>query len=357
MPSSSDGGQSAVGAWLDGWGRVLGAPAIVAGVFLLTLASALPLALVLRQSLQAHLGRSEMAIAAAEHVDYDWWQEFSAQATGVGATFTPAIIGFAATLDNVGSVLDGQAEPLAISLVLACYLAGWAFVTGGILDRYARQRRTRTHGFFAASGVYFVRFLRLAVLAGAFYWWLFDAVHPWLFDEVYPRLTRDFAVEREVFLVRLAMYAVFGLLLLFGNLVFDYAKIRAVAEDRRSMLGAIAAALRFITAHPGRAIGLYAANSAIFVVLLALWAAAAPGAGGDGASIWLGLLAGQTYVTARLLLKLHGLASQTALFQASLAHARYTAAPEPVWPDSPLAETIAARPPGARSIADTDHTR
>ena len=43
---------------------------------------------------------------------------------------------------------------------------------------------------------------------------------------------------------------------------------------------------------------------------------------------------------ARLLLKLQFLASQTALFQTNLAHAAYTAAPEPVWPDSPAAESI-----------------
>ncbi|MNC92507.1 hypothetical protein D3C83_89490 [compost metagenome] len=59
--------------------------------------------------------------------------------------------------------------------------------------------------------------------------------------------------------------------------------------------------------------------------------------------MWLGIGAAQAYIAARLLLKLHGLASHTALFQASLAHARYTAAPEPVWPDSPAGEAIGRR--------------
>ena len=31
---------------------------------------------------------------------------------------------------------------------------GWTFLAGGIIDRYARQRPTRAHGFFAAGGVY-----------------------------------------------------------------------------------------------------------------------------------------------------------------------------------------------------------
>jgi hypothetical protein len=58
--------------------------------------------------------------------------------------------------------------------------------------------------------------------------------------------------------------------------------------------------------------------------------------------MWAGFLIAQVYLLARLFLKLHMLASQTALFQASLAHAGYTAAPAPVWPESPSAESIHA---------------
>ena len=330
-------------SYSEGWRRVLAAPAIVAGVFALTFLLALPLAVSMRGMLQAHLGRSVMAIEAAEGVNYDWWQEFLAQASGLGTTFSPAILGFAATLDNISSVLDGQREIIPIASALALYLAGWIFIAGGVLDRYARQRRTRAYGFFAASGVYFFRFLRLAVAAGLFYWWMFDTVHPWLFEARFEDLTRNITVERTAVAIRASLYAAFGALLLFGNLVFDYAKIRAVVEDRRSMIGALNAALRFIAHHPGRAFGLYTLNGAIFLGLLAVWAIVAPGAGGAGASMWIGFAIAQLYLLARLLLKLHFLASQTALFQARLAHAAYTAAPQPVWPDSPAAELIRNR--------------
>ena len=69
---------------------------------------------------------------------------------------------------------------------------------------------------------------------------------------------------------------------------------------------------------------------------------AAPDVGGGGASVWIGLLAGQAYVLARLLLKLQFAASEVALFQASLAHARYAGAPARVWPESPGAEALTA---------------
>jgi hypothetical protein len=323
---------------------VLHAPAIVAGVFAMTFLLALPLALTVRGMIEGHLGQSLMADQAADAVNYDWWQEFTSQTSGLGSTFTPAVIGFAATLDNISSVLDRQAEIVPIAGAIATYLAGWALVVGGVIDRYARQRRTRAHGFFAAGGVYFFRFCRLAIVAGPVYWLLFRYAHRWLFADWYADLTRNMDSERRAFAVRAALYVVFGLLLVGANIVFDYAKVRIVVEDRRSVLGALAAALRFVARNPGRAFGLYGLNAVTFLLLIGLWALAAPGAGGAGASMWFGFLLGQAYLLARLLLKLQFLASETALFQASLAHAGYTAAPEARWPESPAAETITADP-------------
>ena len=327
-------------SFLDGFRRVASAPAILVGLFVLTVAMTIPLAITLRGMLEAHLGSSLAAVEAADAVNHDWWQEFQAQASGLATTFTPSVIGFAAVLDNVSSVLDAQHEAAPIVGVLAAYLGVWTFLTGGIIDRFARQRPTRAHGFFAVSGAFFFRFLRLAMAAGLVYWFMFGVVHEWLFEDVFVKATRDVSVERTAFAWRTALYIVFGLLLISVNTLFDYAKIRAVVEDRRSMVVALLASARFIRHNPGLVCGLYALNALIFVALVAAWAIAAPGAGRAGASMWLGFVAGQIYIAARLCLKLHFIASQTALFQATLAHAFYTAAPAPVWPDSPSAELI-----------------
>ena len=116
-------------------------------------------------------------------------------------------------------------------------------------------------------------------------------------------------------------------------MLFDYAKVRLVVEDRRSALAALAAALSFITRNPGAVLGLYALNALVFVLVLAAWALLAPGAGGAGLSMWLAFAISQVYVLARLALKLQFMASQTALFQGRLAHAAYTAAPAPTGPN------------------------
>jgi hypothetical protein len=325
---------------LDGIRRVNRAPMILLGVWTLTVAISLPLALALRGMLADHLGRSLAAETATAGVNYDWMQEFAGQATGLGVTFKPTIIGFGAVLDNLSAFIDDTARPIVIVGVAAAYILLWLGAAGGILDRYARDRPTRTHGFFAAAGVFFFRFLRLAVVQWIFYAFLFGYVHVWLFDRLFPRITHEMSVERTAFLVRLALYIVFGVLLAACTLVFDYAKVRAVVEDRRSMIGAIGAALGFIRRHAAEAAGLFALNFAMFAGVVALYALVAPGAGGGGASIWIGFAIGQLYVAARLWVKLVFWASETALFQSRLAHAGYVARAEAVWPESAAAAAI-----------------
>lgn len=327
-------------AFVDGLRRTIKAPALLLGVYALTGLMAVPLALTLRSALHDHLGSSLVADEVATGVHYDWWQEFSAQATGLGSTFTPSIIGFAAVLDNVSSVLDARPEIVPVSAALAAYLLAWTFLAGGIVDRLARQRPTRAHGFFGASGVFFFRFLRLGVPAAGAYWVIFGYLHPYLFGDWYADAVRNVNVERVAFLWRLAMYGILGLALITVNVLFDFAKIRAVVEDRRSMIGALLAALRFVLRHPLRVSGLYAVNALLFLAVLGVWAVAAPGAWVSGPSVWVAFAAGQVYILVRLFVKLHVLASQVSLFQASLAHAAYTAAPEVAWPESPAAESI-----------------
>jgi hypothetical protein len=260
-----------IAIWRDGWKRVVAAPAIAAGVFAMTIALALPMAVVLRGEIATHLHGSLRASSVADGVDWDWWQEFTGQATGLGTTLTPSVIGFATTLDSISSVLDRKAIAGPIAMALAFYLAGWAFLSGGIIDRYARQRPTRTYGFFAASGVFFFRFVRLGVVSGIVYWWLFAYVHRWMFDSAFVSLTRNLSVERTAFLWRVAFYAIFGALLIGVNVLIDYTRIRIVVEDRRSALGAIGAAWRFVRQHWTRVLGLYVMNSIAFLVLAAIW--------------------------------------------------------------------------------------
>jgi hypothetical protein len=327
-------------AFRDGLRRVANAPMLLSGMCMATLCVALPLSFVIRDAIETHVGRSLTADALAAAPDNGWWQEFSFQASGLAETFVPSIIGFGAVMKNLSAMLDNTGLSTTVAAVTLGWMVVWSFLSGGVLDRLARARPIRSQGFFAACGVHFWRFLRLGVLAWMVYALLFFHLHHWIFDEVYPSITMDTTVERTDFMVRLAGYLIFGGLLVLISMVFDYARVRIVVEDRRSALGALTAGARFARRNFGRAASLYAFNAAAFLLLLLVYALISPGAPKAGVWGWVVLLAGQAYIIARHYLKLVFYASEIAFFQGSLAHASYTAAPAVVWPDSPAAEAI-----------------
>jgi len=325
-----------ISAIRDGLGRVRRAPALVAGVWLSTLLLALGPAVVLHSQIEAHLGASLMAETATSGVNFDWWNEFLAQASGVGQTFVPAMLGFAAVLDNLDRLADQRPLPPVLAVLVAAQLLLSLFLAGGLLDRLARDRTVGAAAFMSACGVWTGRFLRLALLVGPVYLLLFLHVHHWLFDDVWEWFTRDVTVERQAFGLRLALYGAFTAMVCAVNVVVDYAKIRAVVEDRRSMVGALVAGWRFVVRHPAKTSGLYLLNLMLAALVAAVYFVLAPGASAPV----LAFAVGQLYIVLRVIVRLQFLASQTVLFQSKLAHAGYVAKPVPRWPDSPAAEAI-----------------
>jgi hypothetical protein len=318
-------------AFIDGWRRVHRAPMLIAGLWIANLLLAWPLASLLGDNLAEHLDESLAANTAATGVNFDWWNEYLAQATGLGRTFVPAIMGFAAVLNNVSSILDGAEIPRTLAVVIAAHIGLSLFFLGGVLG---------AAGFFSACGGYLFRFVRLMTFAALAYAVLFASVHVWLFDRLYPAWTRDVTVERTAFAYRVVLYLVFGAALAAVNMLFDYAKIRMVVEDRRSAIGALVASARFMRRQTGAVIALYLLNSISFLLVLGFYYVAAPGASGGRAATLAMLAIGQLFIVLRLTVRLAFSATQTALFQGRLAHAGYTARPVASWPDSPAAEAL-----------------
>jgi hypothetical protein len=294
--------------------------------------------------LAAHVGDSVVG-SFSGGVDYGWWQEYLSQATGLGTTFVPAIIGFGAVLHNLSDLLDNVPLATTIAGAVGAWVVIWSFLSGGIIDRLARDRATRASGFFGAAGAHFPALARLGLLALIVYAALFRWVHPLLLGDFYERVIRDTTEERRAFGIRLLLYVAFALILALVNLTIDYARIRIVVEDRRSALGAVIASLRFVRRQAGTVWLLYFLNGGLFIVLIGAYRIVANGAAPGGAPVYT-LLVGELYVLGRHFLKLVFYASETALFQSRLAHAGYTAAPPILWPESPAAESIANAEPG-----------
>lgn len=295
---------SALSALRDGARRVARAPLLVVGVWLLNLLIAAPFAAAIRVELPP-----------------PWWDEFVAQVAALGLSLAPTVLGVAALVS--GQAPDGNAALAAlVSGAAAANLLIGAFLLGGVLDRLARDHATGSHGFFAACGGMFSRFLRLALITAPAY----GVVAIWLYRELARNVLAGPLEVAPRALVPLA-------LLLVIDLFVDYAQVRLVVEDRRSVIGAIAAAVRFVGRHAGATIGLLLVTAAVSGGVLALQAWLWRGAIGAGTALVL-------YLTIRLVTRLAFAAARIALFQSRLAHAGYTARPRVVWPDSPAAEAI-----------------
>jgi hypothetical protein len=318
-----------LGAFLEGWRRVLRAPAVtlsvLAGVWFL----AHPLTIALEGALDTRFGVT-FAFRSAETLAAERARELGRMIDSeLGYFGSPASVSEWLRVDPLNPVIGGAA---------AAALAFWLFLSGGLLDRLARGRPVGTAAFFAACGVYFVRFLRLAVIIGAAYFALFRWVYPFLFETLFALFTNDQTSEQGALRVRAMLYAPFALALMVIGVVADFAKVRAVVEDRRGMLGAVTASFRFVVRRPFRVTGLYLLNLFVVVVILRLWVQAEPGA---DTPRWFALLLLLLYLVGRIWARLVFMASEVVFFQGDLAHADYTAAPLPMWPDSPAAEAMA----------------
>lgn len=326
-----------VGAYLEGWRRVLRAPALALSILVVTFLTAIPLGYAVGTMIGQQLGSSVIADLPAWNWNEGWAAEFAAQAQGLGRTFTHEIVGFGGTLKILSDIVDKRAVNPVLLGAAAAYGALWMFLTGGIIDRLARGRPVRAAGFFAACGGYSLRLIRLGVVTTAVYAVLFQYLHPLLFTRLYDHYTRDMTSERHGIALRVTLYAVFGLILLVVNLIADYAKIRLVVEDRRSIISALGASMRFIRRRPLRTLSLYLLNTLGFLFVIRLWFQAAPQA-------WdtplFAFVVTQIYLLGRVWLRLTFLASETVFFQGELAHAGYTARPPHVWPNSPSEEAI-----------------
>ncbi len=121
----------------------------------------------------------------------------------------------------------------AIGVSVFLFFLFMLFVTGGILETYRQDRRLNTGEFFAASGAFFWRFVRLLLLSiipfvivGMIYQGLSK-----LADHIGDRATAD---QVGIF-CSLGAVIIFMLLALWVRLWFDLAQVRAVVQNERGM--------------------------------------------------------------------------------------------------------------------------
>ncbi len=302
----------------SGLRRALLSLGLVLVLWLVNLLFALPLGVLMADHLQSAIGSSRVHETLRTGFDLDWYGEYAAGAKGVAATFRPSILGAAAFYDNLEDWLTGDLfrGPGALVALGVGYALLWAFLLGGALEHFARFERFGVAGFTAAGGQYFFRFLRLLVISGGLYYLIYRLFR-FLLLTIEDR-TRDVVVEKTVLFWVLLAASACAFLLVLVRVVFDYAKILVVVESRRSVLGALRDAVRFVLSRPVATFGIYLGLALAGLLLLAAYAAVAPGAGQSTvAAIVFAFLVGQAYLIAKMYLRLSLLAAQMALYQST----------------------------------------
>jgi hypothetical protein len=254
----------------------------------------------------------------------------------------------AAALDasDVTRRLGGESAPWLLWLLV---VIGGVVLTGGVMDRYARQRPLDARTFWGVSGELSFRLIRLSAIGGVLFSVLTGAL-VLVLDAIATAVLGAAGAERGEALLWVlelglrvpylaAAFALFA--------ATDCGRVRMVVERRRSALFAFMAGARFAWRHRAAVVVLYAALFATAFIPWALVSAAElslePGV--------LARLLDAIQVGAAITAALVSAAAATALFQAGLAHASYVAPPHLVWPDSPAIESLRERP-GAEGRRD-----
>ena len=303
-------------ALLQGLGDVLKAPLMLVAIAIVMVLIALPFAAAINSELQRSLSVQPQVNLADTEIDPEWWMEFREHATGLAATFTPAVLGFAATLDGLSHVLDGQAPPAAIIGPLFLSIVVWAFLWGGALHRFQQGRGLGFTGFIRAGRSRLLTFIVIAAAAAIVNVILYVTVHNVLFGPVHRALTAMVSTERDAFLIRSVLYLIFFACIGAVSLVADYARVFSVAGNDPSIAGAVGGSIAFIRSHFGAVVTLYVITGAIFVVLTVAYGVLEI-YGGSQVGGWRAVAIGQAYVFARLGIRLAFASSELRLFNAS----------------------------------------
>jgi hypothetical protein len=289
-----------------GLARSLGSPLLVVALWLLTLVAALPLTVAMEESMRTDIGSSQVQQDLRGGLDMGWLEEFHYRNEGLARLLTPGRVGPVMAWENLELWLSGDwlLENRHLAATGVFFLVLWILIQGGVIGQLSQpDSRFQIGSFLASSGTFFLRFIRIAAIAGFAYYgvyrlafWLFPAIERW---------TRDVTVEKTALGFHLVGAGLIVLLMTLVHLISEYAKIATVQEDRRSAILAMVHSLVQVVRHPLQSFGLMG----LFFLALAVgqWLLYLVLPDARNASVQAVILAffiGQIYLLARAALRL-----------------------------------------------------
>jgi hypothetical protein len=299
-----------------GLSRVLGSPLLVVTLWLLTLVVALPLTVAMEESMRTDIGSSQVEQELRGGLDLGWLEEFHYRNDGLARLLTPGRVGPVMAWENLELWFSGDwlLENRQLAATGVFFLLLWILIQGGLIRELSRpDSRFQIGSFLGASGTFFLRFIRIAAIAGFAYYgvyrlafWLFPAIERW---------TQDVTAEKTALGFHLVGAGLIVLLMTLVHLISEYAKIATVQEDRRSAILAMVHSLVKVLRHPLQCFGLMG----VFFLALAIaqWLLYLVLPDARNASVQAVVLAffiGQIYLLARTALRLARFSAEIKLY-------------------------------------------
>jgi len=243
----------------QGYKTVRAAGRLVVFLYLVNLAFSLVLAVPVYEAIKDSLGRSQAGERMARGFDYQWWEEFRDKSHGPAATYGPSIFGRGALLNSLESLVGMRLGtlPSGVLLILIVYIIIHAFLAGGLLGSYAQESPGfRLRGFLGEAIRYFPRFLGLMLFSWVFFYAVGFVLNARL-SALLERISHGALTERTPFFAGLAVSLIVWVLMMFIQMVFDYARIKTVLESRTNIFRAAWEGLALVLRHPLATFGLY----------------------------------------------------------------------------------------------------
>jgi hypothetical protein len=238
---------------------VTAAGRLVVLLYLVNLAFSLVMAVPVFNAIGESLGHSQAGERMARGFDYSWWEEFRDQNHGLATTYGPSVFGRGALLNNLEGLVQMKAAELPVALLAALlvYLILHTFLAGGVLSLYRQELPGfNLRRFLEGAVEYFPRFLGLIFLSWVFFYAIGFVLNQQL-GRLLQRASANALTEKTPFFLGLAASLIVWALLMFVQMVFDYARIKTVLEDRRNIFRAALDGLRFVVKHPLSSFGVY----------------------------------------------------------------------------------------------------
>lgn len=298
---------------------------------------ALALALPLLTQLNGYLRTSTMDEKLLKQMDAAWFEtyQFDFEKSEIAKLMEYSIFGYAPFLNHFEAQLSGtfvkaiggflydlifrfEINPKPISLLFGLgffYVCISNFLAGGFIALYTKDYRTSLNEFLMDSAKYFGRFFRLSLFSLLVYYLLFTIIVTWVADAI-PVWTQNAPSEATPFRYYMITGGFTWLVLSLSFMIFDYARIRIVLEDRTSVVAAVFAGTRFVFGNFFNTFGLYLSLGFIGIAFISLYALVESQI--LQVSFWfiaLVFILQQLYMIARFWLKATWYATQTSLYR------------------------------------------